>query len=119
MAESISELPFFIDDPGTDIRGEIVDAYSLVNIVAGVGLDYSTLKTKLENEGHKRLDEHIARECIEVICNEINPYLVVKANVEIHNLHLLPTMTSTSRPKTRHCCVHGFKRNSSRIYSAS
>lgn len=67
--------------------------------MAGVGLDYGTLKAKLEKEGHRQLNDHIARECIEVICSEINPNLIVKANVEIHNLHLLPTMTSTSRQR--------------------
>ena len=100
VAESISELPYFEDDPGSVRRGEKVDYYSLVDIVAGVGLDYSTLKAKLEKEGHGQFNDHIiARECIEVICNEINPNLIVKANVEIHNLQLLPTMTSTSRQR--------------------
>ena len=50
ITESISELPFFKDDPGTDIRGEIVDDYSLVDIVAGVGLNYSTLKQSLKKK---------------------------------------------------------------------
>ena len=40
IAESISELPYFEDDPESDRRGENVDYYSLVDIVAGVGLDY-------------------------------------------------------------------------------
>ena len=78
-AESIADNPYFVDEPGSERRGVDVGYYTLVDIVERMGLNFDALQTKLLNDGHTPLNDHIARECIEAICNQINPNYVVKA----------------------------------------
>ena len=64
-AESISDLPQFLNDPSGEGRGEETSMYSLQDIAEHYGVNWRRIRDDVNEGNHKQVNDKITTACVQ------------------------------------------------------